>query len=86
MDEITVKPCPMCGGQPIVLVMRQGLEATVRVHCSGCGISGPAIFFAGRRAQRELLPDLATARRTAVKHWNRRTYGTDRPHEGFGAL
>lgn len=72
MTEEKILPCPKCGGRPIVLVMRQCLEATLRVQCTICGITGPALVFAARRAQRELLPDLVEARRQAVADWNDR--------------
>lgn len=76
MDELKIDirllPCPKCGGLPMVLIRHHGIEATVHIECSACGIGGPQLAFASRRAQRELLPDLATARRQAAADWNRR--------------
>lgn len=70
MTEVKIKPCRKCGGQPVLLVMRQCLEANVRVQCSTCRETGVVVAFAVRRAQRELLPDLDGARRQAVALWN----------------
>jgi len=68
--DVKLLPCPKCGGQPVVLVQHHGIEATVRIECSACRLSGPAIAYASRRAQRELLPDLQTARLQAADDWN----------------
>ena len=72
-ERIRLLPCPKCGGVPLMLVMRHCLEADVRIECSCCKLSGPAVAFASRRAQKELLPDLETARIQAADDWNMRT-------------
>lgn len=71
-DGITLLPCPKCGGVPLVLIQREALESNLRIECTVCKLSGPALAFASRRAQRELLPDLATARSQAADDWNLR--------------
>ena len=70
--DIRLLPCPKCGGLPVVLIRPHAFESTVHIECSACGIAGPRLAFASRRALRELLPDLATARRQAAADWNRR--------------
>ena len=75
MDEIKLLPCPMCGGLPILLVMRQSTDCTISVECSVCGLQSLGVVFAGRMAnaeQRKLLPPLRTARRQVVRAWNER--------------
>jgi len=76
-ENIKLKPCPMCGGLPMMLVMRQCMDSVVSIQCSACGTSSGGVMFANRRAQRELLPDLATARRQVARAWNERTGGHD---------
>ena len=83
MTEVRLKPCRRCGGLPVVLVMRQCLEANVRVQCSACRETGAVVAFAVRRAQRELLPDLDTARRHAAALWN--DWGESDGHTESGA-
>ena len=68
--EIAIRPCRFCGGQPVILIMRQVLEANLRIQCSECKETGTVFAFATRRAQRDLLPGLAEARRQAVEQWN----------------
>lgn len=68
--NITLRPCPMCGSQPVMQIMRQCFDNVVYVQCSSCGAGSGGVFFAGRRVQRDLLPDLATARRQAAALWN----------------
>ena len=70
--DIRLLPCPKCGGLPVVLIRPHVFESTVHIECSACGIGGPQIAFANRMELRELLPDLATARRQAAADWNRR--------------
>lgn len=69
-----LRACPFCGGQPVVLVMQQSMENVVMIQCSGCGITtGGVMFRSGRGAaieRRDLLPDLAQARRQAADAWN----------------
>lgn len=68
--DIRLLPCPRCGGLPVVMVRNRVLESTVHIECSACGLGSPQLAFASRRAQRELLPDLAKARRQIADHWN----------------
>lgn len=79
--NITLKPCPMCGGTPMVLIMRQCMECTVHIECTNCGTSSVGVMFANRRLstaeQRKLLPDLTTARRQVAAAWNERTAAND---------
>lgn len=86
MDEIKLKVCPCCGGQPVVLVAPAGRQGeSVRIECSGCRLSTAALIVGGRRETynrktralevSELL-SLADARRQAAKLWNRREDGT----------
>lgn len=35
MDEINIKPCPFCGGKPVIY--KSVLDRTVWVMCSECG-------------------------------------------------
>lgn len=75
MDDIKIKPCPMCGGMPILLVIRQAMDCTVNVECSNCGLQSLGVVFAGRMAtteQRKLLPPLRSARRQVIAAWNER--------------
>ena len=72
-NEVRLIPCPMCGGTPLMLIMRQCMDNVLSVQCTECGLRTGGIYFAGRRSQRELLPDLATARRQAAAAWNERT-------------
>jgi len=53
------------------------MDSVVSIQCSACGTSSGGVMFANRRAQRELLPDLATARRQVARAWNERTGGHD---------
>ena len=74
MCDISLRACPICGGRPVVLVMRQAMENVVMIQCSGCGITtGGVMFRSGKGAaidRRDLLPDLAQARRQAASAWN----------------
>lgn len=75
MDDIRLKPCPMCSGMPMLLVIRQGTECLVSIECNVCGLSTRGVVFAGRMAnaeQRKLLPPLRLARRQVVAAWNER--------------
>ena len=80
-ENIKLLPCPMCGGMPMMLVMHQCFECTVRIECTSCGVSSAGVIFANRRlsiapeGRRDLLPDLATARRQVVRAWNERECG-----------
>ncbi len=75
-----LRPCPCCGGRPIVLVQSEGGTYTVRVECSACRLSTPSIIYARRGAydgQRRLLDlgltlDLQRAREEVAGRWNRR--------------
>lgn len=73
--------CPCCGGQPVVLVQRQGADYTVRVECSDCHVSTPGIVYArasGYDGARRLVAldctalDMRRARETVAEIWNRR--------------
>ena len=80
-DDIRLRPCPMCGGLPVVLVQPFFPRPALRVECSGCGLSGPWIYFDGngtlyQLAERMMLPDLARARRQAAAAWNEGTCGS----------
>lgn len=81
MCDISLRACPICGGRPVVLVMSQCAENVVMIQCSGCGITtGGVMWRSGKGApvaRRDLLPDLATARRQAAAAWN---------GEGVGAV
>ena len=74
MCDISLRVCPFCGGRPVVLVMRQSMENVVMIQCSGCGVTtGGVMFRSGKGAaieRRDLLPDLAQARRQAAAVWN----------------
>lgn len=77
MDDakLRLKPCPMCGGLPLLLVMRQLQDCTIMVECTACGLQSLGIAFAGRVAtaeQRKLLPGLRAARRQVMLAWNER--------------
>lgn len=78
-DNIRLKPCPHCGGLPLMLVMRQAFESVVNIQCSKCGVGTCGVIFANRRmmaeaaGRRDMLPDLATARRQVAAAWNERT-------------
>lgn len=83
-SEIRLTPCRRCGGRP-VMILQPGFPAdTVRVECTGCCLSTPAIFYAphggvaGYGANRILLPSLWTARRQAAAAWNEGCH--DRTH------
>lgn len=74
-DGNKLKPCPMCGGQPLLLVLRQGTDCTINIECSNCGLQSLGVIFAGRTAtteQRRLLPSLRMARRQVANAWNER--------------
>lgn len=68
-DDISLMPCPMCGGIPVVLVEPRVIDHTLRITCSECGITTGGFAFSDRQ---QLLPDLATARRQAARYWNER--------------
>lgn len=74
MTDIRLRGCPRCGGQPIALIMRQCGENVVMIQCTKCGSTSGGVLFAGKVAacmgRRDLLPDLATARRQAAAAWN----------------
>ena len=63
--NITLKPCPMCGGTPMVLIMRQCMECTVHIECTSCGTSSVGVMFANRRLS------------TVAAAWNERTAAND---------
>lgn len=74
-SKLKIKPCPMCGGLPLLLVTRQMQDCTISVECTNCGLQSMGIAFAGRVAtaeQRKLLPGLRTARRQVITAWNER--------------
>lgn len=73
MDDIRLKPCPFCGGQPMMLVTMDCLDRIVKIHCSRCGASSSGLAFDHWRTLGSGLPDLATARRHAAAAWNERT-------------
>ncbi len=76
----TLRPCPCCGGRPIVLVQSEGGAYTVRVECSKCKLSTPSVIYARRGAydgRRHMIDlglalDLRRAREEAAERWNRR--------------
>lgn len=74
MGDMVLRGCPFCGGQPVMLVMRQAAENVVMIQCSGCGVTTRGVMFrSGKGAaitRRDLLPDLATARRQVAAAWN----------------
>lgn len=71
---MVLRACPFCGGQPVVLVMRQAAENVVMIQCSGCGVTTRGVMFRGGQGaaitRRDLLPDLAQARRQVACTWN----------------
>ena len=75
MDEIRLKPCPRCGGQPIVLVWPSWPYPALRVECDGCKLTGPWIYFDPKQ-QEAHLPGLNKARGQAAAHWNDYTCGS----------
>lgn len=73
MNDIRLRACPFCGGQPVALVARRAFDNSVVIQCSCCGVSTGFVLFRsekGAAAGRDLLPDLATARRHAAEAWN----------------
>lgn len=75
MDDIRLRPCPRCGGLPVVLIRPFILRPALRIECSACGHGGPWIYFDGKAplsqlAESVFLPDLAKARRHAAADWN----------------
>ena len=74
MCDISLRACPICGGRPVVLVMSQLTDNVVMIQCSSCGITtGGVMWRSGNGApvaRRDLLPDLAQARRQAAAVWN----------------
>lgn len=80
MDDIRLKPCPRCDGLPVVLVRPFFPRPALRVECSGCGLSGPWIYFDGKgpiwQGTEKLLPGLGKARRQAAAAWNEGTCGS----------
>ena len=75
MTDIRLRGCPRCGGRPIALIMRQCGENVVMIQCTKCGSTSGGVMFASgkvaaRTVRRDLLPDLATARRQAAADWN----------------
>lgn len=80
MDDIRLKPCPRCDGLPVVLVRPFFPRPALRVECSGCGLSGPWIYFDGKgpiwQGAEKLLPGLGKARRQAAAAWNEGTCGS----------
>ena len=76
-----LKPCPCCGGLPVVLVQRQGAEYTVRAECSAGHIATPGIVYAragGYDGARRLVDlgvalDMRRAREEVAATWNRRS-------------
>lgn len=86
MTEIRLRACPRCGGQPVALIMRQCGQNVVMIQCSKCGSTSGGVLFtsgkvAARSVRRDLLPDLAIARRQAAAAWN----GGDDDGEGAEA-
>lgn len=77
-DDIRLNLCPKCPGQPVVLIMPGWPYPMVKVICSKCGHSGPAVYFSSEGDKyymvsaydRALLPGLARARREAAALWN----------------
>ena len=73
-DDIRLRPCPRCGGLPVVLVRPFFPRPALRVECSDCGLAGPWIYFDGKgpiwQGTEKLLPGLGKARRQAAKDWN----------------
>lgn len=75
MDDVKLKPCPMCGGTPLLLIMRQYAECSVHVECTNCGLQSFGVIFAGRTAtpeRRRQLPQLRAARLQVMTAWNER--------------
>lgn len=75
MEEIRIRPCPCCGGQPLVLVGMVALRGgELRVECQQCGLSGPRWAFgtAAGYDRPPILPPLEVVRRQAVTAWNQR--------------
>ena len=52
-DDIRLRPCPRCGGQPIVLVWPSWPYPALRVECDGCKLTGPWIYFDNKAPGRE---------------------------------
>lgn len=75
-----LRPCPCCGGRPVVLVQPEVGAHTVRIECSECRLSTPSIIYARRGSydgQRRLMDlglviDLKRAREEAAAIWCRR--------------
>jgi Lar family restriction alleviation protein len=58
--EMMIKPCPFCGGKPMLLRTEQppfGCTPRFFVTCAVCGVE---------------MPRIARTRRVAVEVWNRR--------------
>lgn len=73
-DDIRLRPCPRCGGQPIVLVWPSWPYPALQVECDGCKLTGAWIYFDNKAPGREygesMLPGLNRAREQAAVHWN----------------
>lgn len=74
-DDIILKPCPMCGGQAVMVIRPGWPYPTVWVACHACGRQGPTVYYAPEDMLYHgldfvLLPGLARARREAASCWN----------------
>ena len=80
MADVRLLPCPMCGGMPVALVESSGGEYSVRVECSVCHVGTQRIVYARAKplfsrdklVELRLREELAQARASAAKVWNRR--------------
>lgn len=83
MENVQLRACPLCGGRPVVLVMQQCLENVVMIQCSSCGVTTGGVMWRSGKGpvigRRDLLPDLATARRQAAAVWNGHECERDEP-------
>lgn len=79
LEDIRLKPCPSCGGQPVVLITPAWPFPVLQIACSCCPRRGPENIFCpegdryyqGLSAyDRILLPGLAEVRRRAADAWN----------------
>lgn len=70
---IKLRPCPCCGGTPLVLVgMVAPRGGELRIECTACGLRTAAYGF-GRAPGYDrppILPPLEEVRRQAADRWN----------------
>lgn len=66
MGDVNLKPCPFCGGDPLVWVTRNGTQ----VQCARCGASVKYLRVDGE--YRNISNAKRWTQANAVNKWNRR--------------